>query len=150
MIETRRLRCYADESRSTSDHDIRSGDVALVRQRRRNNFSTPFESTPYVVARVKGTIITTRRRTDQRQKTRNSSTFKKIEKFGSETNYQLPWNIEDEAEVRNIPKSDESPVLETEVIRTENPVENFSQGVDNPPAPRRSGRSRKKPVWLKE
>ena len=41
-----KMKRYADELRSTTSQNIRSGDVVLERQRRRNKFSAPFKLTP--------------------------------------------------------------------------------------------------------
>ena len=63
-----KIKKYADKLRKTCSHDIRNGDTVLVRQRRNNILSTPFEPIPYIVERVKGTMITASRKTDHRQR----------------------------------------------------------------------------------
>ena len=54
------------------------GETVLVRQEKRNKLSTPFEPIPYHVTRIKGSMITAQRTTDNRTVTRNSSFFKSI------------------------------------------------------------------------
>ena len=64
-----KMKEHADHT-STVNHNISTGDIVLLRQRRRNKFSTPFEPIPYIMEKVKGTIITAKRTTDQRGITR--------------------------------------------------------------------------------
>ena len=71
-----RMKAYADIKRSTIPHDLRIGDSALVKQRRSNKASPPFESVPYTICGIKGSMITASRSTDLKEVTRNSSYFK--------------------------------------------------------------------------
>ena len=73
-----RMKEYADKKRHTQPHDIQVGDSVLVKQEKRNKFTTPFEPVPYTVSSANGSMITARRITDQREITRNSSHYKKV------------------------------------------------------------------------
>ena len=69
---------YADTRRRTKSRKFMMGETVLVRQEKRNKLSTPFEPIPYHVTRIKGSMITAQRTTDNRTVTRNSSFFKSI------------------------------------------------------------------------
>ena len=158
-----KMKKYADKSRNVSTHDIRSGDTVLVKQPRRNKFSTPFEATPYIVETVKGSMITARRTTDRRRVTRNSSHYKKIQK--ARRNYNQPevmpeeenqwsWNFEEESRASIQPEAEKK----TNTTGTEESyiVEDYmedpdqSQVVSELLTVRRSGRTRRKLVWTQD
>jgi hypothetical protein len=135
-----KMKKYADNPRNTSKHSIVDGDAVLVRQQRRNKFSTPFESIPYIVEKVKGTMITARRTTDQRRITRNSSHYKKVRKpvQGNaplevilENEDEVSWNFE--TDLRNGSGSER----EGNIRRTE--ISNQSEYTVEPLELRRSG-----------
>ena len=148
-----RMKGYADKVRNASHHNIASGDTVLVRQQRRNKFSTPFEPIPYIVERVKGTMIMAKRTIDQRRITRNSSHYKKVGKAPDfvqmeQTDDSESWNFE--ADVGNASSGTEENI---HISETEQRVEgesspNQSQLEDHPPTLRRSRRSRRKPAWM--
>lgn len=73
-----RMKAFADTKRSTKPHDLHIGDSALVKQKRSNKASPPFESVPYTIRGIKGSMNTASRSTDLREVTRNSSHFKKL------------------------------------------------------------------------
>ena len=58
------------------ERTVEIGDLVLVRQKRKNKFSTRFDPRPYRVVRVKGTMITACR--DGHYVTRNISFYKKL------------------------------------------------------------------------
>ena len=89
-----KMKEYADHTRNTVNHNISTGDIVLVRQRRRNKVSTPFEPIPYIVEKVKGTMITAKRTTDQRRITINSSHYKKFKAGSQYAQDQVPWDFE--------------------------------------------------------
>ena len=72
------MKAYADTKRSTKPHDLHIGDSALVKQKRSNKASPPFEPVPYTIRDIKGSMITASRSTDLKEVTRNSSHFKKL------------------------------------------------------------------------
>ena len=73
-----KMKAYADQKRQVKLHNLNAGDTTLVKQRRLNKASPHFEPVPYTVLDVKGSMITARRTTDQKEVTRNSSHFKKL------------------------------------------------------------------------
>ncbi len=74
--QKKRGRTYADARRRTHPSNISVGDTVLVKQKKRNKFSTNFSPTPYTVVRVKGSKIVARNGTHYI--TRNAIFFKKI------------------------------------------------------------------------
>ena len=57
----RNMKLNADKSSKAKDVDIKVGDTVLVRQRKKNKWSTRFDPKPYSVSRVKGRMITATR-----------------------------------------------------------------------------------------
>ena len=57
-------------------HSFQVGDTVLVRQKRVNKLSSPYNKHPYTIVKIKGSMITARNATSYI--TRNSSQFKKI------------------------------------------------------------------------
>ena len=57
----------ADEGGSSKEHNFVVGDHVLLRQRKRNNWSTPYEPVFYTVIKICGATITARRITDGRE-----------------------------------------------------------------------------------
>ena len=66
----------ADRKSRAKERIAGIGDLVLVRQKRKNKFSTKFDPRPYHVVRVKGTMITACR--DGHYVTRNISFYKKL------------------------------------------------------------------------
>lgn len=66
---------YVDTKRHTRASTIKEGDTVLVRQKRKNKYTTMFSPQPYTVIKVQHSRITAQR--DDRIITRNSSHFKK-------------------------------------------------------------------------
>ena len=132
---------YADHTRNTVNHNISTGDIVLVRQRRRNKFGTSFEPIPYIVERVKGAMITAKRTTDQRRITRNSSHYKKFKAGSLYAQDEVPWDFEEEDEGND------------SLSETKNPTylpDPEQLSLDDGPTTRQSGRARRKPVWTKD
>ena len=65
----------ADEGGSSNEHNF-VGDHVLLRQRKRNKWSTPYEPVFYTVIKIIGSAITVRRITDGRGVQRDASQFK--------------------------------------------------------------------------
>ncbi|PFX30291.1 hypothetical protein AWC38_SpisGene4908 [Stylophora pistillata] len=72
------MKAYTDTKWSTKPHDLHIGNSALVKQKRTNKASPPFEPVPYTIHDIKGSMITASRSTDLKEITRNSSHFKKL------------------------------------------------------------------------
>ncbi len=71
---------YADKSRKVESHNLQKGDTVLVKQRKKNKFSCVYEPTPYVLEKVKGSMVTAVREADCRSITRNNSHNKHVNK----------------------------------------------------------------------
>jgi hypothetical protein len=67
---------YADTAAKAKPHNFQVGDTVLVRQKRVNKLSSPYNKHPYTIVKIKGSMITGRNTTSYI--TRNSSQFKKI------------------------------------------------------------------------
>lgn len=67
---------YADKRRHAQPSQLRVGDVVILKQKKKNKFTTRFESIPYTVIERKGTKIVAE---NQRHRVvRNASFFKRI------------------------------------------------------------------------
>ena len=66
----------ADEGGSSKEHNFVVGDHVLLRQRKRDKWSTPYEPVFYTVIEIRGSAITPRRITDGREVQRYASQFK--------------------------------------------------------------------------
>ena len=64
------------ENKNTREHRLIVGDYVLVKQRKVNKYSTPFEPNFYIVTNVEGSRVTARRWKDGREITRDGSQFK--------------------------------------------------------------------------
>ena len=67
----------SDARRHAKPCPLIPGDIVLHKQPKHNKLTTPYNSKPYTVSRVKGSMVTATR--DGHSITRNSSFFKKIE-----------------------------------------------------------------------
>ena len=87
---------YADQKRKVESHNLNAGDITLVKQRRLNKASPHFEPVPYTILDVKGSMITARRATEQKEVTRKSSHFKKLANLPESTipDEQVPLDFE--------------------------------------------------------
>ena len=64
------------EGRKPRENNLLLGDYVLVKQPRKNKWSTPFEPVFYVVCSIRGSQVTARRVTDGRTVCRDASQFK--------------------------------------------------------------------------
>ena len=69
---------YADKRRNAKQSNLRVGDFVLVKQEKRNKFTSRFNDAPYKIIECKGTRITAEN--DRHRITRNASFFKSIPK----------------------------------------------------------------------
>ena len=74
--EKQTMKVYADSRRNTKPRHFRVGDPVLVKQKKSNKLSTPFDPKPYVITKVKGSIIIAKRISDGKNITLNSLQFK--------------------------------------------------------------------------
>lgn len=143
------------------------GDYVLVKQEKRNKWTTPYEPTIYTVIEVKGSQITARRVTDGRTVCRDASYFKLVNSVVNTAD-----DISDENETPAISEIQEVPIVsenETAEIEehqeTRNEARNGNEetetaigngdNADVPeptrsPAVERPRRSRKPPVRFKD
>jgi len=159
------MKAYADQKRQAKLHNLKAGDITLVKQRKLNKASPDFEPVPYTILDVKGSMITARRSTDQKEVTRNSYHFKKPPNLPGSTIPDTESVLADE----QVPLDFEGPEI-CQLASTSAPQEEYSQAhpretdgnQDNAtlaaadhiaPSPRltsRSGRPLKKPGWMKD
>ena len=66
------------ENRNTRSHNITLGDYVLLKQMKKNKYSTAFEPAFYIVHRIDGSSIAARRVTDGREVYRDASMFKLV------------------------------------------------------------------------
>ncbi|CAB4008646.1 hypothetical protein BSL78_21779 [Paramuricea clavata] len=71
-----KMKVYADTAAKAKPHSFQVGDTVLVRQKRVNKLSSPYNKHPYTIVKIKGSMITARNATSYI--TRNRSQFKKI------------------------------------------------------------------------
>ena len=71
-----KIKTYADKRRRAQQSNLKVGDKVLVRQEKRNKFTSPFDPKPFKIIKKKGSMITAQR--GDRQITRNSSYFKLV------------------------------------------------------------------------
>ena len=71
-----RARDYANEKRHAKQSNLTMGDKVLLKQRKRNKFTTKFELEPYTIIERKGTKVVAKN--GRNTVTRNASFFKKI------------------------------------------------------------------------
>jgi hypothetical protein len=70
-----KMKAHADKGTQVSK--IQVGDLVLVRQRKQNKLSTRYNPYPFCVTRIKGTMVTARRK--DKYITRNASHFKVVD-----------------------------------------------------------------------
>ena len=71
-----RMKTNADEKANVREADIHVGDQVLLKQKKQNKFSTPYEVEPYTVELVKGSQITASNKSHQ--VVRHANMFKKL------------------------------------------------------------------------
>ena len=72
------MKTYADKQRNVKPHGFHIGDTVLVKQQKNNKLTTPYSDKPYIIIKIKGSMITAKRIEDDKTITRNSSHFKTI------------------------------------------------------------------------
>ena len=78
-----KMKVYADAKSRAKPSEIAISDLVLVRQRKQNKLSTPFDPSPFRVVRKKGTMITACR--NGKYITRNASHFKLVDPMFRDT-----------------------------------------------------------------
>jgi len=94
-----KMKEHADKRAHAQVSEIAIGDTVLVRQKKRNKFTTKFDPSLYKVVEVKGTMVTAVRK--EKYITRNISQFKRIEpsmKVPEDNDSRDPDILDDEAD----------------------------------------------------
>ncbi|XP_046862897.1 uncharacterized protein K02A2.6-like [Xenia sp. Carnegie-2017] len=119
----------ANKRRRTKESDIRVGDKVLLKQRKKDKFTTKFEQTPYTVIYRRGAKVVAENH--NHQITRNTSFFKKIRDKSRESTDEDEYNIHEQPYRHNqcVPECEEP--------------EHIIEPEPEEPAPRRSTRQRK-------
>ena len=76
MRDTKKRSKLNAENRNTKEHTFVVGDHVLLKQKKRNKWSTVYEPAFYIVTRTDGSSIAARRITDGREVYRDASQFK--------------------------------------------------------------------------
>ena len=78
IVETKNIRreCRKPANRNFKEHNFAIGDHVLLKQSKRNKWSTAYEPAFYVVTRVDGSSIASRRIKDGREVYRDASQYK--------------------------------------------------------------------------
>ena len=160
-----KMKAYADQKRQVKLHNLNAGDTTLVKQRRLNKPSPPFEPVPYTVLDVKGSMITARRATDQKEVTCNSSHFKKLPNPPDSTipdtepvpaDGQMPLDFEGSEVCQPSPtsapqeESSQAQPSDTNGNKDNITLAAAEQSTHSPPISSCSGRLIKKPSWMKD
>ncbi len=158
------------ENRNTREHKFVVGDYVLIKQRKRNKWSTAYEPVTYIIYRIDGSAISARRVTDGRRITRDASQFKcvnaVVDSVGEIAEYQEDDNWREKLFLSTshdlsatTPESSEKPVSMATANNTprktvpDNTHEStYSQGVDSPKVESRtrSQRERRLPQYLRD
>ena len=155
-----KMKAYADQKPQVKLHNLNAGDITLVKQRRLNKASPHFKPVPYTILDVKGSMITTRQATDQKEVTRNSSHFKKLPDLPRSTvpdtkpapaDEQVPLNFEGlevcQPASTSAPQEESSQAHPSETNGNQDnaTLAAADQPAPSPPVSSRSGRLIKKP-----
>ena len=73
-----KMKMYADDHTNVKTSDISVGNTVLVKQNKINKLTPPFNPDPLVVIEKKGSMITAKSSTNNKEIRRNSSFFKRI------------------------------------------------------------------------
>ena len=147
-----KMKQHAESRNRVKDKELDVGDTVLVKQRKMNKLTTPFESQPYQVTDVKGSMITAGN--GRKMITRNKSMFKPVPiEFQEEEEKEPPeFIIQEEAATPRKPdgeNQEETVKTPRKVIKEKEIVPVNEREKEKSPVLRRSKRSRK-PVQLKD
>ena len=160
-----KMKAYADQKWQVKPHNLNAGDITLVKQRRLKKASLYFEPVPYTFLDVKGSMITAKWLTDQKEVTHNSSHFKKLPNLPGSAipdtepepaNEQVPLDFKG-LEVCQ-PASTSAPQEESSLThpnkingsQDNTTLAAAEQSTPSPPISSRSGRLIKKSGWMKD
>lgn len=97
-MATEKAKTYADKRAHAKPSPLKVGDAVLVKQQKTNKFSTPFNASPLMVTKIKGSMVTAKNA--RGYIVRNSSHFKLLENYQND-----PPSTSDHAVERPCPLS---------------------------------------------
>ena len=136
-------------SQNTKTHNFVVGDYVIVKQSKRNKWSTAYEPSFYVIYKIEGSSIRARRLSDGREIYRDSSHFKLANNIVETSNHQATEEEED-------PEWREKLFLEAPQDNMDNPSQENSREEernDPTPAPTQSVRPKRQtrmPAYLQD
>ena len=110
------MKVYADSHQNTKPHLFKASDPVLVKQKKSNKLSAPFDPKPYVITKVQGSMIIAKWLSDSKNITRNSLQFKLLNlpmhniQPVSREETEIDDNQELFQEVRHQPQNQQLPV----------------------------------------
>ena len=144
MVAKSKMKMYADKRNHASPCDINVGDYVLIRQKKQDKLTTPYNPQPFLVTTRQGSMLTAS--SGDKSVTRNSSYFKKIPCTTSEP-------IRDEEEII-LPQSVIPQAVHDDMnndMPNEQNTNEESDGVPKPiPIPNRPVREKRKPKYLSD
>ena len=120
----------ADKLSRAKEREIHVGDTVLVRQRKKNKFSSTFDPKPYRVTRVKGTMITATR--PGHYITRNVSFCKEVspqEEEATDEDYEEDYLSDDSMKEINDLNENEPLPERRYPQRNRRPVQRYGQNI---------------------
>ncbi|XP_052777873.1 uncharacterized protein K02A2.6-like [Mya arenaria] len=118
-----KMKSYADAKRHAKPATFNVGDSVLVKQHKTNKFSTPFDSQPYKITKINGSMITAKR--GDKSITRNSSFFKLIRLQDSDSED----DFDDFYRPGTVRTDEQEPSQPRRSLRNRNPPERFQDFV---------------------
>ncbi|XP_052775537.1 uncharacterized protein K02A2.6-like [Mya arenaria] len=118
-----KMKSYADAKRHAKPVTFNVGDSVPVKQHKTNKFSTPFDSQPYKITKINGSMITAKR--GDKSITRNSSFFKLIRLQDSDSED----DFDDFYRPGTVRTDEQEPSQPRRSLRNRNPPERFQDFV---------------------
>ena len=130
-----RQKGYADNHRNVKEFNFTVGDNVLVKQKKINKLTPPFNPNPYIIVKINGSMITAQSSTAGTLITRNSSFFNKI-----------PRRLEEE------PTDDEYEVVDSAADNVNDPIVSINNDNENEVFVHRRNppRERRRPAYLRD
>ena len=130
-----RQKGYADNHRNVKELNFTVCDNVLVKQKKINKLTPPFNPNPYIIVKINGSMITAQSSTAGTLITRNSSFFKKI-----------PRRLEEE------PTDDEYEVVDNAADNANDPIVSINNDNENEVFVHRRNppRERRRPAYLRD
>ena len=143
LVTTEYMKLITDKNRNVRTSTLCVGDTVLVRQKKLNKLSTPFDPLPYTIVQMKGSMVTAKRDGTNKWITRNSSFFKKVSNKDAIMKQKI---IDDDVIVRTNVGDDDN------MIRNDGDNHEIdSEEVDEEELPRRNPeRVRNRPQYLQD